>query len=201
VTSALLALVRATPEADPAILDAAEAAFLDYGIRRTSMGEVAKRAGISPATLYRRFAQKNDLVLAVGLREVRRFIAAVDASVAAADGAEEQLVTMFVAFSQGLLGHQLFHRLLDTEPETMLPLLTVHGAPVLALGTEYVAGHLRRLQERGELPDYDVTPIAEAVARVALSLALTPQTSIPLEGRGAEVFAREYVSYVCRLPR
>ena len=58
-----------------AILDGALAAFLDVGIRRTSMGDVARRARISPATLYRKFAGKSGLVQAVGLREARRFLA------------------------------------------------------------------------------------------------------------------------------
>jgi AcrR family transcriptional regulator len=37
------------------LLESALSAFLDFGIKRTSMGEIARRAGISPATLYRRF--------------------------------------------------------------------------------------------------------------------------------------------------
>ncbi len=63
------------------VLDAALDAFLDFGIRRTSMGEIAKRSGVSPATLYRRFAGKDEVVWAVGRREARRLIAGVDAGV------------------------------------------------------------------------------------------------------------------------
>ena len=40
---------------------------MEFGIRRTSMGEIARRSGLSPATLYRRFAGKDELVWAVGL--------------------------------------------------------------------------------------------------------------------------------------
>ena len=56
------------------VLDAALSAFLDFGIRRTTMSEIARRARISPATLYRRYAQKSDVVMGVGLREAKDFV-------------------------------------------------------------------------------------------------------------------------------
>ncbi|HEY2215510.1 MAG TPA: helix-turn-helix domain-containing protein, partial [Acidimicrobiales bacterium] len=116
------------------VLNAALDAFLDFGIRRTSMGEIAKRSGLSPATLYRRFAGKDDVVWAVGRREARRLIAEVDAGVDPTAGAEDQAVSMFVGFLAGLRSNRLLHRLLDTEPEVILPLLTRQAGPVLAIG-------------------------------------------------------------------
>lgn len=55
----LLPLVRGSGPEDrnqSKVLDAALVAFLDFGIKRTSMVEVARRGGLSLATLYRRFA-------------------------------------------------------------------------------------------------------------------------------------------------
>ena len=58
----------------------------------------------------------------------------------------------------------------------MLPALTINGAPVLALGRDYLADVIRRLQAAGSAEIYDPEPVAEMMARVALSMALTPQT-------------------------
>ncbi len=177
------------------ILDAALDAFVDFGIRRTSMGEIAKRAGVSPATLYRRFDGKDEVVWAVGRREATRLIAEVDAGVNRDDDAETQLVDLFMAFVRGLRANRLLPRLLATEPEVVLPLLTTGGAPVLALGRAYLSDIIRRLQSDGRLPPVDPEPAAEMVARVALSMALTPETCIPIDDEdAARQFARQHVA-------
>jgi AcrR family transcriptional regulator len=177
------------------ILDAALEAFLDFGIRRTSMGEIAKRSGVSPATLYRRFAGKDEVVWAVGRREASRLIALVDAGIDPSSDAETQLVDLFMGFVRGLRQNRLLPRLLATEPEVVLPLLTIHAAPVLAMGRAYLSDFIGRLQSGGHLPPVDPEPAAEMVARVALSMALTPQTCIPLdEETAAREFARLHVA-------
>lgn len=197
----LLPLVRSAAPEDrnqTRVLDAALLAFLDFGIKRTSMVEVARRGGLSLATLYRRFASKSDLIRAVGLRQTREFIEEVDAAlerqVDRDASAEDQIVELFAAFINGLRRNQLIHRLLATEPELVLPYLTTQGAPVIELGRDYLAEFITRLQREGKLPDYDPEPLAEMIARTALSLALTPQTVIPL-GDDASIrkFARDHV--------
>ncbi len=197
----LLPLVRGSGPEDQnqaKVLDAALVAFLDFGIKRTSMVEVARRGGLSLATLYRRFAGKNDLIQAVGLRQARQFIEDVDAVVArqieSDASAEEQILELFVAFLAGLRGNKLLDRLLKTEPEMVLPYLTVQGGPVIELGRDYLAEFIARLQAEGKLAQYDPLPFAEMLARNSLSMALTPQTVIPLDDEAAlRKFAREHV--------
>ena len=53
-----------SPKRD-AVLDAAQASFLDLGYAVTSMDLVAERAGVSKATIYAHFASKEDLFAAV----------------------------------------------------------------------------------------------------------------------------------------
>ncbi|MFF9477336.1 TetR/AcrR family transcriptional regulator [Streptomyces sp. NPDC014733] len=50
-------------ETDRAILDAARAALVDLGWGRFTMGDVAARAGVAKTTLYRRWANKNELAV------------------------------------------------------------------------------------------------------------------------------------------
>lgn len=57
-----------SPEVDEAILDAAVEAFVDSGLDGFSVDDVAARAGVGKATIYRRYACKVDLVIAAARR-------------------------------------------------------------------------------------------------------------------------------------
>ncbi|WP_280255738.1 TetR/AcrR family transcriptional regulator [Nocardia wallacei] len=197
----ILARILEKPRADgEQLLESALSAFLDFGIKRTSMGEIARRAGISPATLYRRFESKNELIEAVGVREAQLFVAEIDQRVAeitgastadSATAAEDQLVEVFVAFITLLARNELLRRLLRTEPDLILPRLTTEAGPILAVGRAYLAEKLRELQKTNPALDFDADLVAEIMARLAQSLALTPDGLIPVgDQRAAREFAR-----------
>jgi AcrR family transcriptional regulator len=50
-------------EADAAILQATRASLVELGWSKLTMGDVATRAGVAKTTLYRRWANKNELVV------------------------------------------------------------------------------------------------------------------------------------------
>ena len=56
------------------ILDAARVVFEEYGARRANVDDVARKAGISRSTLYRRFPNKESLLAAVIDRETNAFL-------------------------------------------------------------------------------------------------------------------------------
>ncbi|MDT0379252.1 helix-turn-helix domain-containing protein [Streptomyces sp. DSM 42041] len=76
------------------VLDAALAAFLRYGVKRTAMEDIAREAGMSRSSLYQYVRSKEDAFARV--RE-RMFARAVDQAAAAAgahDGPVEQAVAV-----------------------------------------------------------------------------------------------------------
>ena len=100
-----------------------------------------------------------------------------------------------MACNAGIRDNRLLRRLLATEPELVLPRLTVDGGPVIELGRDYVADFIRRLQAEGTLPAYDAEPVAELLARGAVSMALTTPTTIPTEpGEAARRFVRDHIA-------
>jgi len=74
----MTAPLGAGPESDPAreaarlaILKAAERCFSRFGLAKTTMEDIARAAGMSRATVYRYFADREALVLAAVIRRAR----------------------------------------------------------------------------------------------------------------------------------
>jgi AcrR family transcriptional regulator len=171
------------------ILAAALAHFEDFGIRRTTIEDIARRAGVSRVTIYRRFPGKERLVEAVILLEARRFFEELEAAVAAIDSVEDRIVEAFVHTLAAAREQRLLNRLLRTEPETLLPHLTTDGGRVIAAGTAFLAAQMRRAGSG--VPKREVETVAEVVARLVLSYLLTPGLDTAREARR---FARRYVA-------
>jgi len=191
--------VDGAPRATPAdattdrILGAALAQFENFGIRRTTMDDVARRARVSRVTIYRRFPQKERLVEAVILGEAQRFFAELEAAVVRLDSVEDRIVEGFAHTLAAAREQRLLNRLLRTEPESLLPHLTTEGGPVLAAGTAFLARQMKIA--RSGVPARDTRAVAELVARLVLSFLLTPESVVALGSpREARAFARRWIA-------
>jgi len=174
------------------ILDAALERFLLVGLRRTTVEDVARRAGVGRVTVYRRIGHKRELVEAVILRETRRVIARVASEISGLESAEQRLVEGFVLGLRAVRTHPLLERLLETEPEDLLPYLTLEAGESMAVGRRFVAQQIV-----GETPgrNQDRELAAEIITRLAHSLVLTPDGGIPLDDEhGLREFARNFLA-------
>lgn len=63
-----------TTSARERLIDAAESCFQRYGVVKTTVEDVATAAKVSRATVYRYFADRDELILGVLLREAGRFL-------------------------------------------------------------------------------------------------------------------------------
>ncbi|SFQ10392.1 DNA-binding transcriptional regulator, AcrR family [Amycolatopsis arida] len=165
------------------ILGAALEQAEDFGLRRFTVDDVARRVGLSRVTIYRYFPKKDQLLNALIMRELRRFLTKADAVLAAQPNPEAKLIEGLNFCVDYLRGHRLLNRLLRTEPELILPHLTVKAGGLLAAARSWVAGHIRAEVKAGRitLPDEDIDGAAELIARNVLSLVLTPETVLPLD--------------------
>ncbi|MFC7303565.1 TetR/AcrR family transcriptional regulator [Streptomyces monticola] len=187
----------AAPPDDPLIeqiLDAAREQFTTFGLRRSTVDDVAKRARISRVTVYRRIGGKDALVSACLMREYRRFLAEVDAAVATLPTMEDRLVEGFVAVLRHIRDHPLVGGLLRLEPETMLPFLTLESGPAFKAMRAYLADRLRRAERAEGRPERDPTPVAELMVRITVSFLLNPVSCFELDDDDqARNFARRYL--------
>jgi len=160
------------------ILDATEALLRELGLRRWSLDDVAERAGIGRTSIYRHFDSRDDLVHAVLARELRTTLDEIGAAAEQHDSIEDRVVAG-AALSLGRLRHSVVERLLQTDPDTFLPFLTLRAGPLLALARTTLAAQLRLL-EPGLEPAH-AEEVAEVAARLGLSFVLTRDTAFPLD--------------------
>ncbi|MCX4553797.1 TetR/AcrR family transcriptional regulator [Streptomyces sp. NBC_01387] len=176
------------------ILDAAREQFTTFGLRRSTVDDVAKRAGVSRVTVYRRFGNKDGLVSACLIREYRRFVMDVDATVAGLPTVEDRLVEGFLVVLQHIRQHPLIGGLLRLEPETLLPFLTVESGPGFLAVRSYLADRLRHAQRLEGRPVTDPTPVAELMVRITVSFLLNPVSCFELDDDDqVRDFARRYL--------
>jgi AcrR family transcriptional regulator len=145
--------------------------------------------------LYRRFSSKNEITEAVLLRELQRFLADLEAHARCYTEKENKLVEGFVFTLTALRGHVLLQRLLATEPETVLPLLTVEGDGVIQTASSFLAYQLSvELLPDDERTQIELLEVAEVTVRIILSFVLTPSQNIALgDDDAARSFARRFL--------
>jgi AcrR family transcriptional regulator len=176
-----------------AVLDAALRQFELLGIAKSSVEDIAKRAKVARVTVYRRFPGKDAVVEAVILRELRRFQADLAAAVASFDDPEDQLVEGFAFTVRTIRNHRLLQRLLETEPEELLPHFTTGGAPFLEIGRSFLAARMAAELDDGRTWD-ELVVAADVASRLVISYAITPGAPVDLDDpEAARDFARRYL--------
>ena len=191
----------AAAETSERILAAAAQQVEDFGLRRFTIDDVARRLGLSRVTIYRYFPKRDRLVQAVLMRELHRFLEQVGAAIEPCQTLEEKLVEG-VVFALGYLRrHRLLQRVLRTEPELLLPALTVRAGPVLTAGREFIAGFVRAESEHGQLPltGQEIEVVSELLARAVLSFLLTPDSALGMQtDKEVRAFAEHYLAPTLR---
>ncbi|WP_433336755.1 TetR/AcrR family transcriptional regulator [Spirillospora sp. CA-294931] len=112
--------IRHNKTAEDTVLDAARDCVLAVGVRRTTLTDVARRAGVSRMTIYRRWPDVRSLV---GDLMTREWIATAAAAHPAMDGrpVRARLVDGLVAGARAFREHALMRKILDVDPELLLP--------------------------------------------------------------------------------
>lgn len=165
-------------KSDIKILEAARALYAEFGLRRTTMDDVAKRAGVGRATLYRRFSEKEQLFKAVLLRDLQRDLFLIEKEIEQVNSALDGVLQAFIKSTQLLDGNDLIRRLLVTEPEQVLPYLTTDFETILSFSRGYLSGQIERGQRRGEVRQGNPDALAEMILRLLQSFLLTPDGAL-----------------------
>lgn len=177
-------------------LDAAKESILDVGWKRTTLTDVARRAGVSRMTIYRTWPDVESLLGDLMTREWTGL--AADPPAAGDDQpAPQRIAEKVVATCGALRSNDLFRRILDVDPELLLPyLLHRPGRSQAALLTQ-LAAEIRAGQAAGELRAGNPDVIARTVVLAAHGLAFSAATMTG-DGIGVDDLDAELATVIAR---
>ena len=189
----------AEPAADPrqaAYLDAARECILDVGWRRTTLTEVAKRAGVSRMTIYRAWSDMGSLLGDLMTREWVGIAAAT--RVAAADTTTPAgIAAAALSTIRALRANALFVRIVELDPDLLLPyLISRRGRSQEAL-VEIMASEIESGQASGAIRAGDAVLMARSLTLAGHGFVLSAQTMTDAEVGFAELDA-EYARLITR---
>lgn len=154
------------------ILQATYDCVARWGLSKTTVEDAARQAGLSRATVYRHFpGGREELVDAVVSWEYGRFFTRLYEEVHQAESLEEVMERGLAFAHRAIAEHEVLQRILQTEPDLLLPQLTVESEST----TELIAAFLTPYLERHTLaPGVDVAEAADFLSRMVLSYIAAP---------------------------
>jgi AcrR family transcriptional regulator len=154
------------------ILEATYACVARWGLSKTTVEDAAREAGLSRATVYRYFpGGREELVDAVVSWQYLLFFGRLYEEVHGATSLEEVLERGLAFARRSLLEHEVLQKILETEPDVLMPKLTVESNRTVGL----IAGFLvPYLHEHGLAEGVDIHEAADFVARMILSYISSP---------------------------
>lgn len=175
---------------------AANDLFVAHGVRTTSLERVAEAAGCSRMTVYRHFPGKPTLIREVVMRQVLAQTHDFDAMWNMDGSLDGRLTGAFVWAVETCRHNPLLGRMIESEPETLLPAITLEGESVLDLASGLVALRLRDT----DLDDETAHTLAELLCRLVVSIVLQPYGRLRLDSREElEAFARQWIAPAVRM--
>lgn len=179
-------------EGTDTLLTAARDEFEAVGLSRSSLDVIARSAGMSRSTLYRRFKDKEALILAV----VERLLASTMRDLDAATRGhtpQDAVVAAFVAAVRALNSSRLFRRILFEDSSLIRGLVSSVREWTVGEVAHRVSRTLRRAG--AQMPDHELLVASELLVRIASSYAENPSTLIRFDDEAAvRTFAQSYLA-------
>lgn len=143
------------------ILEAAYRRIAEDGMAKTTVEDVAKDANVSRPTVYRHFPGGKDALFAeVVAWESARFIDELTHAIAPHTRLADMLEELIVVGAERVQAHQVLQKVLQTEPERLLPLLILQSDRLIDAVRTFVAA--------SAMPQVD-SERADYIARMVLS--------------------------------
>ncbi|HXQ63136.1 MAG TPA: TetR/AcrR family transcriptional regulator [Acidimicrobiales bacterium] len=154
------------------ILEATYACVARWGLSKTTVEDAAREAGLSRATVYRYFpGGRDELVDAVVSWQYLQFFGRLYEEVHGATSLEEVLERGLLFARRQLLEHEVLQKMVQTEPEVLMPKLTVESNRTIGLISGFLVPYLH---EHGVPDGLEVHEAADFLARMILSYIASP---------------------------
>ena len=104
------------------------------------MADIARRAGVSRMTLYRHHTDLPTLFTTVLREELTFLLATIEADLPAKLDARTSTAQAVAAVTKAVAMHPLMRRVLDVDPESLLPLMVDRLGSTQRMAREHLAG-------------------------------------------------------------
>ena len=160
------------PDVRERLLQATYACVARWGLAKTTIEDAAREAGVSRATVYRYFpGGRDELISATVSWATRQFFVRLFEHVQDA-GSLEQVMERGIMFAhRAIVEHDVLQRVMQTEPEKLLPALTVESNRIRRGIAEFLVPYL---EQRGVAEGVDLKEAADFLARMVLSYMASP---------------------------
>jgi AcrR family transcriptional regulator len=172
------------------ILVEAAKAFTRWGFKKTSVDDIAKRAGVAKGTVYLAAESKEDLFYQVLHREVRQWVAECARTIDPRVPADELVVKLLEAAMRSLDEHPLVRDVLLGKAQEIMPDWQDRLDDLRALGHANVMEVLRiGIKQKLFRPDLDVDTVASILQDLELAtLVFHPKLATDRPALGARAF-------------
>jgi AcrR family transcriptional regulator len=162
-------------ETTEAILSSARAAVLDFGVRRTTLSDVARRAGVSRMTVYNHCGDLHELMRALMTLEFGTLLerVAVDAD---GEDARGRLVAALVLIARQLPTNPLFKKVRAAEPELLAPYVLERLGGTQRVGLQLIERSIAEGQADGSIRAGKVRALAAIVLLIEQSFVFSAST-------------------------
>ena len=169
--------IRNSVVTEDSYLDAARVCILAVGVRRTTLTDIARRAGVSRMTLYRRWPDMGGLLADLMTREwlaTAATMAGADKSAGSATAG--RIATNVVKTIATLQENTLFQKIIDVDPEVLLPYLLERPGRTQDTLLANIEVTLTEGQREGTVRAGETKVIARAVLLAAHGFAISART-------------------------
>ncbi len=158
---------RRVSASDDPVLRAAYEGVLEIGLGRLTLAEVARRAGVSRMTVYRRYDDLDRLISVLLVIEFSAVIAEAAERARREATGRGRLVREVIHVTRRTAEHPLMRRILELDPEMLMPLV------VDRLGSSHRIGldRLRQLLADGQADGSVAAGDLEAMSLQVMSMA------------------------------
>jgi AcrR family transcriptional regulator len=154
------------------IIEATYACVARRGLAKTTVEDAARQAKVSRATVYRAFpGGRHELINAVVSWAMLEFFARLYEHVQDADSLEQVMERGIMFAHRAILEHDVLQRVMQTEPDKLLPALTVESIRIRQGIATFLVPYLA---QRGVARGVDLDEAADFLARMVLSYMSAP---------------------------
>ena len=182
-------------ETDQRIIDAVIGELLVTPLRKLALEDVARRAGVTRMTVYRRFGDREHLIDATFAREVARFLDGVSAADDPDADPTERIATAFATALRLAHSHPVVAHWLATSPGDLLETILADDAFILAAGSAFIATGIGEMGPLRASTEAERQRLGELLARLFAALVLMPPPSVDVtDADQARNLARELIA-------